>query len=162
MTRPAAEEIGIAVVDLAPDLPLAGIRILTRARLVAHIPLVKISELARGDARLQREFRVEERLFQVKWFEDLVLGQLGETVTRHAFEQNAERDETEIAVDDARARLVLEIEISDRARGAFGFVFGEDLKRPPRRQTGSVRQQLAHGDHLFVGALELGQIMKDG
>src|SRR5689334_13239670 len=83
-------------------------------------------------------------------------------MARHAFEQDTERDETEIAVDDARAGYVLEIEVCDRARRAFGFVFGEQVKRTPRGQSGSVRQQLAHGDHLSVGALEFRQVMKDG
>ncbi len=58
-----------------------------------------------------------------------------ETLVTHAFQQNAERDESEIAVDHARAGLVLQIEIRNRARGPLGFIFREQIQRTPRGQT---------------------------
>src|ERR1051326_913947 len=80
----------------------------------------------------------------------------------HSLEQHSEGDESEIAVDDARTGFVFEIHVRDRARRAFTLVFGEQVQRTPCGQTGSVRQQLADRDDLFVSAIEFRQVVRNG
>jgi hypothetical protein len=61
---------------------------------------------------------------QFQRLEDLALRHVGETLMHHALQQDSYRDESEIAVHHARAGLVLEIEICDRARGTIRLVLG--------------------------------------
>src|ERR1041384_4673051 len=101
MTSGAAEEVCVAVVYLAPDQSLPRILILAAATLRAHVLLVEVAGFAGRNAGLESDFGIEEGLFEIQRLEDLAVGQILEMVTSHAFEQDAERDETEIAVDHA-------------------------------------------------------------
>src|SRR5688500_20234575 len=80
----------------------------------------------------------------------------------HTSQKNSEGDKSQIAVDHSRTWFVLEIEVSNRAGRAFMLVFREQKKRSPRRQSRSVRQQLADRDHRLVSAIELGQVEREG
>src|SRR4051812_12039394 len=82
-------------------------------------------------------------------------------LVHQSLQQNPERDESEIAVDHTRARLVLEIETRDRARRAIGLIFSEHVERSPRGQPRSVREQLANRDHLLVSAIEFRQVVRN-
>ena len=60
--------------------------------------------------------------------------QLRKLVSGHALQQNAERNEPEIAIDHACPGFVLQGETRDRAGSAFRFVLSQDIKRAPRGQ----------------------------
>src|ERR1051325_3605543 len=125
MTRSAAKKVRVAIVHLAPDQTPARIRILTGAALLAHVSLVSVARLTRRDTRLQRQLGIEKCLREFQRLEDFVFRHVRESLMTHPFEQYAERDESEIAIDHARARFVLQIEIRNRSRSAFGLVFSK-------------------------------------
>src|SRR6185369_4888952 len=78
-----------------------------------------------------------------------------------SLQQNPQRDESEIAVNNTSAGLVLEIEVRNRARRAIRLVLSQQVERPPRRQARRVREQLTDGDHLLVRALKFRQVMRN-
>src|ERR1041385_2234842 len=83
-------------------------------------------------------------------------------LVHQALQQDSQRDESEIAIDHTRARLVLEIEPRDRTCRAIRLVLREHIERSPRRQSRRMRQQLTDSDHLFVSAIEFRQVMRNG
>src|ERR1044072_1429771 len=144
---------------LTPDHALPRISVDARIHLLAHVGFITVAGFTSSNPWLQSDLGIEERLFQIKWLKDFLLRQLRDAVSRHTLKQNAERYKPEIAVDHTRARFVLEIEIRDRASRAFRFVLSQNIKRTPCGQTGTVRQKLAHGDHLLISAIELRQVV---
>src|SRR5258705_3745364 len=88
-------------------------------------------------------------------------GHLRETLSRHPFQQKPESDETKIAINDSRARFVFQIKSGDNAKCSLGFALSEDIQRAPCRKPGSVRQQFSHCDHMFIGTIEFGEVMRD-
>src|SRR5690349_17416526 len=81
-------------------------------------------------------------------------------MSRHSRQQHAERDESEIAVNDARSRFVFEMETRNCTRRAFRLVFSQQIQRSPGGQSRRVSEQFTHRDHRLVCAIELRQVMR--
>src|ERR1700752_4978551 len=135
MACSATKEIRIAIMPLTPENALPRISIGARIQLLAHVRLIRITRFTRSNPSLQSDLGIEERLFQVEWFKDFFLCQFSKLVSRHALQQNSERDKSQIAVNHAASRLVLEIETRDRTSRALRFVLSQNIKRTPCRQT---------------------------
>src|SRR6185503_22492 len=123
MPGSAAQEICVAVVHLAPDQCVAPVLVLPRRVSFTHVALVSISRFACGNAGLQRSFGIEECVLQVERIDNFRDRKLCESLmVQKLFDQKAESDETEIAVDQPRSWFVFEIEIRNRRERSFGIV----------------------------------------
>ena len=138
MTRRAAEKVGVAVVNVAPDnffspAAIARDRFHRKAPF-AQITLVSIAPLARSHTSSRGGRRIEKCVLQVERLHDSIKRQLIEPASHQAFEQKAEHDETEIAVNDFFTGPSAERFIGNRRERAF-LLDRQQIQRSPRRQT---------------------------
>src|SRR5207245_11004327 len=103
--------------------------------------------------------RVEESVIQLQRLDDFAMRQLDKTHARHSLEQEAQRDEAQIAVNNVRARRVFESFTGDRRDSCVSLSFCQYVERPPRRQSRGVSQEFANSDRVLVRAIEFRQVV---
>src|SRR5712692_2080791 len=127
----------------------------------AQLTLIKVAVLARGDAGLQFASGIEEGAAELKRIDDLALRQMIERHASQPLQQKTKHDETEVAVNDSLSSLVFQRLVRDGRERAL-LLMSRKVKRTPGRQSGSVRQQLAHGDVMFVSSIEFLKVLRHG
>src|SRR5882672_11135592 len=134
MTRSASEEIRVSIMHLAPDYFLTPILVIASVTITTHLSFVGVAGLASGDSGLHGNLRIEEGTFQVQGLEDFTARQLSQTLPCYFFQEQAENDESQIAIDYARSGLVLQIQIRNRRKSPVRSAWAKQVERAPGGQ----------------------------
>src|SRR5262245_2608860 len=102
MTGSAAQEVCVSIVHFTPNDIAAPTSVSsTREVPLAHIAFICIAAFTCRDPGLHRLNRIEKCTFKPQSLDDFRACDVGENPAAHLLQQKAQRDESQIAIDDS-------------------------------------------------------------